>query len=184
MENEIPTLCAWAGGPENLQAMVRRFYERVPLDPDLAPVFATMNPHHAEHVAAFVIEVFGGPKSYTTSGGSHAHMIGRHLGRHLTDHLRKRWIALMLIPRTKWACRAIRNFARHSSDIWSGAHDSRSKIRRTAWRFRPTTRRCLCGAGDLPAVHGGVTRIYSIRVRRDTSQHGRVDRLDRNPFGS
>ena len=96
MENEIPTLCAWAGGPETIQALVRRFYEKVPSDPDLAPVFATMNPHHAELVAAFVIEVFGGPKSYTTSGGSHAHMIGRHLGRHLTDHLRKRWVALML----------------------------------------------------------------------------------------
>jgi hypothetical protein len=28
--------------------------------------------------------------------------------------------------RTKWACRAIRNFARHSSNVWSGARGSQS----------------------------------------------------------
>ena len=55
-----------------------------------------MDPHHAAHVAAFITEVFGGPGAYTEKGGSHAHMIGRHLGRHLTEDLRKRWLALML----------------------------------------------------------------------------------------
>jgi hemoglobin len=62
----------------------------------LAPVFAGMDPHHAEHVAAFVAEVFGREKHYTAMGGSHAGVIGRHLGRHLTDVQRKRWISMML----------------------------------------------------------------------------------------
>ena len=91
-----PTLAAWAGGPEAIGRLTKRFYERVPDDPILAPVFAGMDPAHAAHVAAFVCEVFGGPAGYTAMGGSHAHMIGKHLGRHLTHGQRRQWIALML----------------------------------------------------------------------------------------
>src|SRR5437868_2814381 len=92
----VPTLSQWLGGPEKLKALTRRFYQKVPQDPILAPVFAGMDPHHAEHVAAFITEVFGGPKHYTKQGGSHARMISRHLGRHLSERFRKHWLALML----------------------------------------------------------------------------------------
>ena len=95
-EKPIPTLAAWSGGAERLSALTRRFYEKVPHDAVLAPVFAGMDPHHAQHVAAFIAEVFGGGTPYTDHGGSHAHMIGRHLGRHLSEMQRKRWISLML----------------------------------------------------------------------------------------
>lgn len=94
--SDIPTLSQWLGGPDRLAALTKRFYEKVPQDPVLAPVFAGMDPHHAQHVAAFVTEVFGGGTPYTSAGGSHAHMIGRHMGRHLTETQRKRWIDLML----------------------------------------------------------------------------------------
>jgi len=94
--SDIPTLASWAGGPEALRALTTRFYEKVPHDPVLAPVFAGMDPHHADHVAAFITEVFGGPKAYSGNGGSHAHMIGRHLGRHLTEEFRRRWLSMML----------------------------------------------------------------------------------------
>jgi hemoglobin len=93
---KIPTLAEWVGGLEPLRALTKRFYEKVPQDPLLAPVFARMDPHHADHVAAFITEVFGGPMAYSATGGSHAHMIGRHLGRHLNEKLRKRWFNLML----------------------------------------------------------------------------------------
>jgi hemoglobin len=96
VSKRIPTLAEWAGGLDAISALTRRFYEKVPLDPHLAPVFSGMDPHHAAHVAAFITEVFGGPKAYSANGGSHAHMIGRHLGRHLTEDPRKRWLALML----------------------------------------------------------------------------------------
>lgn len=92
----IPTLSEWAGGPQAFEALTTEFYRRVPDDPVLAPVFAGMDPNHAVHVAHFVSEVFGGPNAYTAEGGSHAHMISRHLGRHLTHEQRRRWIALML----------------------------------------------------------------------------------------
>lgn len=90
-----PTLSEWAGGSPAFEKLFNRFYEKVPTDPLLAPVFEHMDPKHAAHVAAFVAEVFGGPKAYTRDGGSHAHMIERHLGRMLTQEQRRRWIALL-----------------------------------------------------------------------------------------
>ena len=55
----------------------------------------TMSPEY-EGSAAFIEEVFGGGTPYSGAGGSHAGMIGKHLGRHLTETQRKRWIDLML----------------------------------------------------------------------------------------
>jgi len=95
-EQTIPTLAEWAGGPDMLLKLLRRFYEKVPDEPLLAPVFAQMDPQHFSHVAAFIGEVLGGPTAYSQAGGSHAHMIGRHLGRHLTQAQRQRWMALLL----------------------------------------------------------------------------------------
>jgi hemoglobin len=92
----VPTLAEWLGGRDRLTTLTKRFYEKVPHDSILAPVFAGMDPQHTVHVANFIAEVFGGGKPYSDSGGSHAHMIGRHLGRHLTETQRKRWIGLML----------------------------------------------------------------------------------------
>jgi hemoglobin len=95
-DSDIPTLAAWAGGIDRLRDLTFAFYRKVPADPILEPVFANMDPHHAEHVAKFMAEVLGGPKLYSDSGGSHAAMITRHLGRRLTEAQRKRWVAMML----------------------------------------------------------------------------------------
>jgi hemoglobin len=92
----IPTLFDWAGGEAQLTALFQSFYERVREDGTLGPIFAHMDPHHAEKVAEFVGQVFGGPSTYTDGGGSHAAMILRHMGKHLTDDQRKQWIALLL----------------------------------------------------------------------------------------
>jgi hemoglobin len=90
-----PTLAEWAGGPEAIQRLFTRFYEHVGEDALLAPVFAAMSSSHAEHVAAFVGEVFGGPKGYSNIGGSHAGMIRHHMGRKLTPEQRRAWVALL-----------------------------------------------------------------------------------------
>ncbi len=92
----VPTLSEWVGGEVRLAALTARFYQKVPVDPLLGPVFAGMDPHHAEHVAKFIAEVFGGGTPYSDGGGSHSGMIARHLGRSLTEPQRQRWIALML----------------------------------------------------------------------------------------
>jgi hemoglobin len=91
----MPTLYEWLGGAPALERLFTRFYERVPEDPLLAPVFAGMDPGHAQHVAAWVGEVFGGPKAYSSARGGHAHMISRHLGRAITEEQRRRWVDLL-----------------------------------------------------------------------------------------
>jgi hemoglobin len=84
------------GGKEALERLFDVFYARVPSDPLLAPVFAKMSPHHVKHVAAFVGEVFGGPKTYSEKHGGHANMILRHVGRALNEQQRARWMQLLL----------------------------------------------------------------------------------------
>ena len=94
---EIPTLYDWAGGIQRIETLFMRFYERVPADPVLAPVFAKMSSEHFRTVAHFVAEVLGGPSLYSGDGvHSHSTMVAKHLDRHLTDEQRKRWMALLL----------------------------------------------------------------------------------------
>jgi len=90
-----PTLCEWAGGPAVIERLVAELYRRVPEDALLAPVFAGMSPDHVKHVAAFVTEVFGGPRDYSERYGGHANMIRHHLGRSLAETHRKRWMQLL-----------------------------------------------------------------------------------------
>lgn len=92
----VPSLFEWAGGAEAIERLFVRFYERVPADPLLRDVFARMDPAHAQHVAAFVAEVFGGPAAYTAEHGGHPHMIRKHLDRSLAEPQRRRWIELLL----------------------------------------------------------------------------------------
>ena len=92
----IPTLYEWAGGMEKFEAWTALFYQRVHQDAILEPVFRGMNPDHAHHVAHFIAEVFRGPAQYSSGEGSHYEMIHKHLGKHLTQPQRRRWIDLIL----------------------------------------------------------------------------------------
>lgn len=96
MKAEVPTLYEWAGGAEALNRLTGLFYDKVLRDPLLEPVFRTMSGDHPAHVAAFIGEVFGGPKLYSEKFGGHPAMIQHHLNRRLTEDQRKRWIALLL----------------------------------------------------------------------------------------
>jgi hemoglobin len=91
-----PTLFEWAGGTPAFEELTARFYDRVRDDAVLAPVFARMGPDHPKHVAHFLAEVFRGPARYTEERGGHATMLARHIGRHLTQAQRTRWMALLL----------------------------------------------------------------------------------------
>jgi len=97
METKTPTLYEWAGGIDRLEALFAAFYERVPSDPVLAPIFAQMSKDHFHTVAHFVAEVLGGPKLYSGDGEhSHSTMVAKHLARHLTNEQRKRWVSVLL----------------------------------------------------------------------------------------
>lgn len=94
--SSIPTLYEWLGGIAALEALTKRFYERVRDDTTLAPVFDHMSDEHPAHVAAFLGEVLGGPASYSAAHGGHPAMIRHHLNRHLNHEQRRAWVALLL----------------------------------------------------------------------------------------
>jgi hemoglobin len=92
----VPTLYEWAGGMPAFERLTKVFYDRVPQDPLLAPLFAHMDPQHPQHVARFIAEVFGGPKTYSEALGGHRGMLAKHIGRHLSEAQRRRWMGLLL----------------------------------------------------------------------------------------
>jgi hemoglobin len=92
----VPTLFEWAGGMPALERLTGCFYDKVRADEVLAPIFAQMSSEHPRFVAQFIAEVLGGPTTYSETRGGHPHMIARHLGRHLTDLQRKRWVSVLL----------------------------------------------------------------------------------------
>ena len=90
---QIPTLYEWAGGQDIFEKLTEVFYGKVLQDELLYPVFKDMSPDHARHVAHFMAEVFGGPKTYSENDkGSHAIMVAHHIGKMLDENKRKRWI--------------------------------------------------------------------------------------------
>ncbi len=94
--SDVPTLCDWAGGLAALERLTAIFYDKIKADPVLSPVFADMNAHHPQYVARFLAEVFGGPSTYSAERGGHAHMVSKHLKRHLTEAQRRRWVSLLV----------------------------------------------------------------------------------------
>jgi CDGSH-type Zn-finger protein len=92
-----PTLFEWAGGYPALLDMTRIFYRRyVPQDPSIGPLFAEMSPDHPERVAAWLSEVFGGPRFYSERYGGYQRMMSQHLGKQITPEQRATWARYML----------------------------------------------------------------------------------------
>jgi hemoglobin len=82
-------------GIEGLRRLSSAFYQRVLADQLLAPVFANFTAAHADHVAVWLAEVFGGPEDYTAQLGGHHALLVTHLGLAIRDEHRKRWLELM-----------------------------------------------------------------------------------------
>lgn len=90
------TLFEWAGGLPALIRMTRLFYGKyVPQDPLVGPLFADMRPDHPVRVARWLGEVFGGPSVYSDEHGGYSRMISQHIGKHLTEEQRARWVSLL-----------------------------------------------------------------------------------------
>jgi hemoglobin len=95
----IPTPAEYAGGLPAFERLTETFYAKVREDAILAPVFAHMDGDHPKHVAAFLAQCFGGGSTYSAGGSENAalrDMVGRHLGRHLTEQQRRRWVTLLM----------------------------------------------------------------------------------------
>ena len=94
---KVPTLYEWAGDMQTFDNLFKNFYDKVLKDDLLSEVFRNMSADHIRHVSHFVAEVFGGEKLYTgEDGGSHAKMIGHHIGKMLNEEKRQRWLQLLL----------------------------------------------------------------------------------------
>lgn len=92
----VPTLCDWAGGLPALDRLTAHIYARVPDDSLLAPLFAGLSPDHPHHVALFIAQVLGGPKTYSREVGGHAGVVRHHLGRSITEEQRGHWLQMLL----------------------------------------------------------------------------------------
>jgi CDGSH-type Zn-finger protein/truncated hemoglobin YjbI/ferredoxin len=96
-EPEHPSIFEWAGGLPALTQVLRLFYGKyIPDDDLLRPVFLHMSTDHPERVAAWLGEVFGGPKAYSESMGGYTAMVSHHLGRALDEPKRRRWVELLI----------------------------------------------------------------------------------------
>ena len=92
-----PTVFEWMGGLPALTRMTRLFYEKhIPEDPLLAQLFGRMSADHPEKVAAWLAEVFGGPKAYSGQYGGYERMLSQHIGKQITEEHRTRWVAALL----------------------------------------------------------------------------------------
>jgi CDGSH-type Zn-finger protein/truncated hemoglobin YjbI len=95
-EDHEPTLFEWVGGLPALKRMTHLFYDKyVPQDPLLQPLFNEMSPDHPERVAAWLGEVFGGPKAYSGTYGGYSRMISQHIGKGINEAQRARWATLI-----------------------------------------------------------------------------------------
>ena len=95
-DKKVPSLYEWAGGMPAFERLTEVFYKRVAEEPLLAPLFAHMDKAHPRFVAHFIAEVFGGPDLYSQERGGHHAMIKHHLGKHLNEAQRSRWMGLLL----------------------------------------------------------------------------------------
>ena len=95
---KIPTPYEYAGGVEKFELLTDIFYKKVLKDEILEPVFRHMAPEHSKHVAHFLAEVLMGPKFYSEEFGDESlrRMVGKHIGKNLTEKQRKRWVDLLL----------------------------------------------------------------------------------------
>ncbi len=83
-------------GEEQISAMVRGFYRRVPTDPILGPMYPPDDLAGAEHrLRGFLIYRFGGPTDYLAERG-HPRLRARHAPFAIDTAARDRWMELML----------------------------------------------------------------------------------------
>jgi len=95
-EEHEPTLFEWVGGLPALTRMTQLFYDKyIPQEPLLRPLFVEMAPDHPERVAAWLGEVFGGPKNYSQQYGGYPRMLSQHVGKHISEAQRQRWVSLL-----------------------------------------------------------------------------------------
>lgn len=81
-------------GPELLDRLVRAFYARVAVDPELSPIFPKDLTETAEKQRRFLTQFLGGPALYTEVHG-HPRLRARHLPFPITPARARAWLRNM-----------------------------------------------------------------------------------------
>jgi hemoglobin len=93
---DTPTVFEWAGGVESFERWLNAFYDLVEDDELLGPLFGDcVSAEHRDHVAAWWIEVMGGPARYSESLGGYESMLSHHRGLRITPLQRLRFVTLL-----------------------------------------------------------------------------------------
>src|SRR5260221_13492454 len=97
----------FAGGQSAFERLAEAQYRRCLDDPILSQVFGTVaDPDHAPRLAAWLAEVFGGPKTYSEGYGGHDGMIAYHLNGAFTEEQRIRFVEVMMEAADEGGCPA------------------------------------------------------------------------------
>jgi hemoglobin len=85
------------GGEETFRRLVQRFYQGVAEDPVLRPVYPAQNLRPAEeHLALFLIQYWGGPRTYDELRG-HPRLRMRHAPFRIGEAERDAWLHHMRV---------------------------------------------------------------------------------------
>lgn len=90
----MPTLYEEIGGIEAIRALAAAWHHRAVADPVVGHAFAHgFRPDHAERIAAYWAQAWGGPESYTTTYGTESDVVRMHSGNGEHDEMNLRAIA-------------------------------------------------------------------------------------------
>jgi hemoglobin len=84
------------GGEPALHRLVATWYPTVLADPLLHPLFGDGHAAHVDHLTAFLVEVFGGPRRYSDELGGFPALLAPHAGRRIREDQRRRFVELFL----------------------------------------------------------------------------------------
>src|SRR3954451_18667698 len=91
----MATMYELAGGAAGIRRLTDRFYALVFADDLLAPLFHQHDDHHADRLAMWLTELFGGPAEHREHRGGFEVMRGAHQDLRITEPQRARWAQLM-----------------------------------------------------------------------------------------
>ena len=92
---EPATFLSRFGGEEAVYKLADRFYGRVLSDDTLVPLFRDPTENHAERLAWWLIELFGGPRLHTERRGGFRASAAAHFGLRIKEEQRLKWLSHM-----------------------------------------------------------------------------------------
>lgn len=140
---EVPSPFDWAGGSERFMALFDASYRRVRHDDELQKCLAAHRPIRG-------------------TGGGHAAMVRRHLGRHLSETQRRCWMSLLLGIPDHMDCSRSLSFEQHLLDISSGHSPGRTQY---AGRRNPARSGFIWRGQRPPALAGPSPTAASCATR-------------------